>query len=557
MSSFIENVNKLVQKLDIIIKSNEIFNVGIVEALQEVSELDLQDVTNDLKKGTFFGARKIDIDLALNKIDIAGLDNFNDIMSIWTNESTTVYYNQAIATFVDGEVITIDFKNENNQPELVSTHGGIVDQLEDSAVFQAKIINTSIQEEVGGTIGTMIRITDIVGSASNLDEIRFVVASGSSVEATTLHYWGKTTSALQVVADKMGHIADLLSAIEEITLVSNNMANVAAVGEAIDAVLGIYAKLAETLVVHTKLSFIESVSNDIDSVVIAANDINAIKTIVTNLNAVQTTAANIANVNTVALDIAKVNTIATNITALQLVYANITNVNTVGNNIISVNDVSSNITAVKSVSLKMADLLLIAQDIDRVLRAADNIDTIEQMKDDAIAAKESAVLAKDSAILARDAALSSKEDAGQSKDAAQIAATDATTAMQSAALSAASAIASAASADTSAQFSSNAADRAESALFNLAALSLIPLWKVDDSDPLNIVGQDYEAGTQVINPADAEIYLCIADIVNSLIEPHYDNTHWKKLLGVVQTIDGGYASTTVIDQTFDGGTANG
>jgi len=72
-----------------------------------------------------------------------------------------------------------------------------------------------------------------------------------------------------------------------------------------------------------------------------------------------------------------------------------------------------------------------------------------------------------------------------------------------------------------------------------------------------VSGSDYTYGTQVINPADAEIYLCINSVTGSTTEPHLDLVNFKKILGVTQTIDGGYASVTVVEQTFDGGTANG
>lgn len=306
MASFIENVNSLANNLELIQKGTEFYTPEILASLESLSGLDLGDVTNDLKKGTLFGNRKIDIDLSLNKVGISALSDFNEIMALWTDTTTSVYYNQAVATFVDGEVITIDFKNEDGQSEVVSTHGGIVDQLEDNVAFQAKIKNTSIQEEVGGKVGSIIRISDIVGFASNLEEIRLVVASGAAVEASTMHYWAKTTSALQVVADKMGHVAD----------VSNNITEVNALGASIDAVLGVYAKLSQIAVIYSNILDVNAVAADITSVASVADDLAAIDTIMLNLNAVKTAATNINNINIVALDSAKINTIVSNITAL-------------------------------------------------------------------------------------------------------------------------------------------------------------------------------------------------------------------------------------------------
>ena len=528
---------------DIFSKFNDILPV-----IEDLNALNLQEVTEDLKKGTFFGNRKIDIDVALNRTGIAELSDFNAIRAIWDNPIGAVYYRGAVATFVDGTSITVDFKNNSGQAELVSTHGGIVDQLEDSAPFQAKIKNTSIQEAVGGKIGTIIQITDIAGVASNLDELSLIVATGDSVAANTLHYWAKTTSALQVVADKMGHVADLLGAIEEITLVSQNVNEIFSVGAAIDAVLGIYAKLSEMAVVHANILNVNTVASDMTHVNAVAGDLAAIDAIVLNLNAVKTAATNINTINTVALDSAKINTLTSNITALQMVYSNMTSITTVSSNIGSITAINTNMAQLLPLSTYINELRLIAQDIDAVVRAGDNVELINASKDAAVAAKESALVSKDAAIVAKDAAQLSASQASESETNAQSYATSASSAMSAAALSKTDASNSASAANISAQFSSDAADRAEMVLSNAASIALIPLW---------VSGSDYDYGTQVIDPSDAEIYLCIDGLTDSTVEPHTDVTHFKRILGVSFSIDGGYAGTTTVAQIFDGGNANG
>ena len=64
--SFIANVNTLASKVDTIIEANKIFDAGIIPVLDEISQLNLEEVTADLLKGAYLGNRKIDIDLALN-----------------------------------------------------------------------------------------------------------------------------------------------------------------------------------------------------------------------------------------------------------------------------------------------------------------------------------------------------------------------------------------------------------------------------------------------------------------------------------------------------------
>ena len=67
--SFVENINLLAGKLDIIEESNEIFDEGVVPILREISELDLDAAIADLKKGNYLGNRKLDINLIFNMLE--------------------------------------------------------------------------------------------------------------------------------------------------------------------------------------------------------------------------------------------------------------------------------------------------------------------------------------------------------------------------------------------------------------------------------------------------------------------------------------------------------
>ncbi len=104
MASFVENVNKLSLNLDTIVKSNSMFNDSVLPVLQEVADLDLQEVTEDFKKGNYLGNRKIDIDLSLNKLD----------------STSVVSYSKADITLVSGEIISIPFLSGSSVLELTS-----------------------------------------------------------------------------------------------------------------------------------------------------------------------------------------------------------------------------------------------------------------------------------------------------------------------------------------------------------------------------------------------------------------------------------------------------
>ena len=65
-TSFVENVNLLASKVDVVEEANSLFDEGVIPVLEELVLLDLDEAILDLKKGNYLGNRKIDINLALN-----------------------------------------------------------------------------------------------------------------------------------------------------------------------------------------------------------------------------------------------------------------------------------------------------------------------------------------------------------------------------------------------------------------------------------------------------------------------------------------------------------
>jgi len=138
-TSFIANVNKLAAKVDTIVSANNIFNTDIIPVLEEVAALDLQDVTADLKKGAFLGNRKLDIDLALNVQGItADLKDTDPTAAeaIWASKGSSILYDSATITFVDGVVVELPFLSDNN-PTVVSNSDGLLVQLNRTDVVDA------------------------------------------------------------------------------------------------------------------------------------------------------------------------------------------------------------------------------------------------------------------------------------------------------------------------------------------------------------------------------------------------------------------------------------
>ena len=149
-TSFVENVNLLASKVDVVEEANSLFDENVIPVLEEIADLDLDAAIEDLLKGNYLGNRKIDINLALNVQGITEellLTDPEQAEAIWTDKTKTVQYDRAVITFTDGEVITLPFIFDN-VPVTVSTHGDLLAQLSRldyiNAVAQVDSINDVI-----------------------------------------------------------------------------------------------------------------------------------------------------------------------------------------------------------------------------------------------------------------------------------------------------------------------------------------------------------------------------------------------------------------------------
>lgn len=130
-TSFVENVNLLASKVDVVEEANSLFDENVIPVLEEIAGLDLDAAIEDLLKGNYLGNRKIDINLALNVQGITEellLTEPEQAEAIWTDKTKTVQYDKAVITFTDGEVITLPFIFDN-VPTTVSTHGDLLAQF--------------------------------------------------------------------------------------------------------------------------------------------------------------------------------------------------------------------------------------------------------------------------------------------------------------------------------------------------------------------------------------------------------------------------------------------
>lgn len=371
--SFIENVNALAGKLDIIIESNSIFDDGVIPVLEEIAALDLQNAVEDLKKGTFLGNRKLDIDLSLNKVGIESTNTITQNLAVWNTTATTVYYNKATVTFVDGVVIEVPFVNDDLSPLVISNHGSLVYQLLRNTTFTTKLVNTGIFDDVGGSTGTLTRVYDIIGSSSNVERIQLNAVSGNYKVQNPIYYWGLTTSSFKTLAMRASDIIKLGNSIDKIIVLANRIDEMLSLQsklpELVTNVDSLYTNIAKLVTIHAQINGITAIYNDIK--VGGTNYINTasadllsvnskISTVATdlllgNLSKIKIVNDAIAYVTTVANGIANINTVASNEVNINTVAAQNTNINTLITNLTAIQNASSNAAnAAASASLASA-----------------------------------------------------------------------------------------------------------------------------------------------------------------------------------------------------------
>lgn len=292
---------------------------NIDEVRQIVGSVDLMETTtDDINKGTYLGNRKLDLDIALNKIGIAETTTYEEALTLWNTTATTVYYSKAVCTFTDGFVIEVPFVNDDAQPIQVSTHGAIVDQLNKNKAFTDKLEDTSIVEEVGGKTGTIIRIADVTGKSSNIERIQLNASAGSSVSSSPVYYWALTTSALMVLANRVGDIIKLGNSIDDIIVVSNSTSEMLELQQHLAELIPLYNNLAELLQVNNNVALAETYKNQASTY--ASNASNSAST----ASQKATEASNSATIATNKLNEIKSISVASTVTAVAGTLASVT-----------------------------------------------------------------------------------------------------------------------------------------------------------------------------------------------------------------------------------------
>jgi hypothetical protein len=203
---------------DLLVSSRDEFS-EIVRHKDEIIQL-----ANDVSKGTFNGRRKLDIDLSLNKKGIAETETNAEALAIWQNQQTTVYYSRAVAYFVDGTNVIVNFTNDDNQAINISTSAEFGLQLNKHTAFIKKMTGTQLTIDAAGRVGNLLRAIDATTeSASNIDYIKIIAVSGDFVEKEPAYTWLDTTSAILVLINNLNIYINVIESVKKYEALSLNL----------------------------------------------------------------------------------------------------------------------------------------------------------------------------------------------------------------------------------------------------------------------------------------------------------------------------------------------
>ena len=279
MGSFVENVNKLSLNLDTIVKASSTFDYSVLPILQEVADLDLQEVTEDFKKGNYLGNRKIDVDLSLNKLTSASI----------------VSYSRADITLVSGSIVSIPFLSGSSVLELTS-HNDIKNYIVNDALWAGIEYTECTVEEATDTTPTLIRFRDADGHSSNVERVELTVYSGTAKDIKPVYFWAQTTSALQTIANRVGDIIALGNNINNVIELSQHIDELNELQAELTSILAIHANLAEILLADTNAGIATTKAAEAlaskTSALQALSDATAQAVIATNQAIIATTKSN-------------------------------------------------------------------------------------------------------------------------------------------------------------------------------------------------------------------------------------------------------------------------
>ena len=226
-NSFIANVNRLVQNYDNLVNIDEKFSAEDVQLLSQLAanslDIDIKHLANDLRKGTFNGFRKLDIDLLLNykgyNINLSTEekeDLLNSISPIGYNK-IEIYFNSGYS--IKGEPEQVIYDIDNLQEYLLNWEE--LQQRDSKQDMIAHNMWQSTETPISGH--KFIRIIDNLTAdiRSDIRKIVLYVESNSleNAKQNNMEFsWVSSTSALMTLAYKADDVLDAAEAVEQANL---------------------------------------------------------------------------------------------------------------------------------------------------------------------------------------------------------------------------------------------------------------------------------------------------------------------------------------------------
>lgn len=226
-NSFIANVNLIASKFDELVRIDEKFDAEAVKLLiqlvKNALDINIKQIAEDLRKGSYDGYRKLDIDLLTNFAEYDYFMTDAEKNALWSDETKQVYYSSVDVYLADGSVIHKDFSSDINNHHQLYTE--LNDWVELKEAYNDTLINISPNTPIPNH--ELLRIVDSSLQGSFIEKVVLNVALAGKdpaydavfVGAKSHHpefAWMDTTSALITIAHKVNDILYTANYIEQL-----------------------------------------------------------------------------------------------------------------------------------------------------------------------------------------------------------------------------------------------------------------------------------------------------------------------------------------------------
>lgn len=233
-NSFISNINYLARKFDSLMQVDEKFDAETVKLLAQLVknslDINIKILSEDLRKGSFYGYRKLDIDLLTNFIDYDYFMADEEKNKLWSDPTKQVYYSSVDVWLSEDntKILHKDFSNviSNhhqlyqelvNWPELVQDYGYTsINVSPDTPILNHELLRITDDYTSSTALGTnagsqIMRIALNVDKPSGYNPKLYGARSESAVFT-----WVDTTSALLTIANKINDIIHAANVLNEV-----------------------------------------------------------------------------------------------------------------------------------------------------------------------------------------------------------------------------------------------------------------------------------------------------------------------------------------------------